>query len=189
MLYKSKWAAKTALFSLLPWVAMATPPSDSKHNFYCGEELAQAKNLQNIVPTLYSIVSGPVGAKHDWELLRKLFSSDANITPVFHDANHPVIKPLKVDDFISLNKELFENQSFFETEVASQIISVGHMATILSLYESRETPEAEPYSTGVNSFQLLNDGRRWCVISVTWDSDKGGHLMPKNFDSNAGWQF
>ena len=188
MLYTSKLLVKLVMLACLPYAALASEPHNT-NSYFCGDALAEAENLHNVVPTLYSIVSGPAGDKHDWDMLRKLFAPDAKITPVFHDASKPVIQSLTVDAFVSLNKELFKNQDFFETEVDSQIISVGHMATVISLYESRQTPEAAPYSTGVNSFQLLNDGRRWCVISVTWDSDKGGHVMPKRLNPGQVLEF
>jgi len=47
----------------------------------------------------------------------------------------------------------------------------ANIGFILSYFSSRKTKNALPYSKGVNSFQLLNDGSRWCVISATWDSD------------------
>lgn len=189
MFYLSNWPVKLAFMAMLPLAAIANNTANSPHSYYCGDALVEAENLQNIVPTLYSIVSGPAGAKHDWDLLRKLFAPEAYITPVFHDADKPVIRPLTADAFIALNKELFKNQGFFETEIDSQMIRVGHMATVVSLYESREHPEAKPYSSGVNSFQLLNDGRRWCVVSVTWDSDKGGHVMPTRINLGKGEKY
>ena len=73
---------------------------------------------------------------------------------------------------MELNKLLFKDVGFYETETHNQTIEVGHMATVISAYESREAPNKPAYSRGINTFQLVNDGRRWCVISVTWDSDK-----------------
>lgn len=169
----------TALCALLNSSFLAAQTrSDESSKFFCGEPLAQAKSLDNIVPTLYQIVSGPAGSKRDWKLMGQLFAPTATIAPVFHENGQPKIKLLTVNEFISLNEELFKDIGFFETEVDSQIIQVGHMATVISLYESREAPQNSPYSRGINSFQLLNDGRRWCVISVTWDSDKGLHFIP-----------
>lgn len=189
MIYKPYSLVKIVFMALLPFATIADETLNQSNHYFCGDALQEAEELSRIVPTLYSLVSGPAGAKHDWETLRKLFSPGAQITPVFHQGNHPIISPLTVDAFISLNEKLFKNQGFFETEVDSRIIRVGHMATVISLYESRQDPEQLAYSSGVNSFQLLNDGRRWCVISVTWDSDKGGHVMPVNFNATNELQF
>ncbi len=147
--------------------------------YFCGpDNPPQAQNLATIIPALYEVVSGRADEPKDWALLKQLHKSDAIITPVFHQGRQSQASVYDVDGFIALNKRFFQGEDFFETEVASRVFQYGHMATILSLYESRKSPEAAPYSKGINSFQLLNDGRRWCVISVTWDSDKGQHRQP-----------
>ena len=165
----------SALFNLPVW---AQSQINESSTFFCGEPLPQAVALDSIVPTLYQIVSGPAGSKRDWKLMHQLFAPTATITPVFHADGQPKIMLLTVDEFVALNEKLFKDIGFFETEVDNQTIQVGHMATVISLYESREAPQQSAYSRGINSFQLLNDGRRWCVISVTWDSDKGSHFIP-----------
>lgn len=146
---------------------------DASPNF-CGSAMpAAAIELSGITKTLYGIVSGEAGSKRDWQLMRQMFAPNATISPVFHNTNGRVIERLSVEEFIALNKKVFANVNFFETEIKSKVYRFGHSATIISQYESRDKVNAEPYSTGVNSFQLVNDGNRWCVISVTWDSDKG----------------
>jgi hypothetical protein len=137
-------------------------------------------SIESIIPALYNTVSGDAGSKKNWSLLKKLHSPNAIITPLFHKNGLPTAKISSVDEFIALNEQIFKDINFYEKEVANKIFVYGHMATILSHYESRDDVNAAPYSQGVNSFQLLNDGRRWCVISVTWDSDKGGHFIDKN---------
>jgi len=148
------------------------------HDYYCGSEVPiVATDLKRIVPTLYSIVSGSADEKRDWPLMKNLLAPNAVINPIFHQGTQPEIDNLSVDEFIALNEKVFKGVNFFENEVSSQTIVVGHMATVISKYESRDELNKAPYSTGVNSFQLVNDGRRWCVISATWDSDKGGHII------------
>lgn len=141
---------------------------------YCGSSTPkEARDLSQITKTLYGIVSGKAGSKRNWQLMEELMSPTAKIIPVFHNDEGYEIKELSVPDFIELNKQVFANVDFFETEVAAKIYQFGYSATIISQYESRDKVNAKPYSNGVNSFQLVNDGNRWCVISVTWDSDKG----------------
>lgn len=138
-----------------------------------GNAVKEAQNLQEITKTLYGIVSGKAGSERNWQLMRQLFQPNARISPIFNNPNGHTIESFSVDEFIKLNKEVFADVDFFETEVSSKIYRFGNTATIISQYESRDKLDAAPYSTGVNSFQLVNDGERWCVISVTWDSDKG----------------
>ncbi|NVK55516.1 MAG: hypothetical protein HWE26_07870 [Alteromonadaceae bacterium] len=151
--------------------------AESAH--FCGDALPmQSQRLESIIPALYGVVSGAAGDTKDWQLMADLFAPTSQIIPVFHDEGGlPQIQTLTVAQFTALNKQIFKDINFYETEVSSQIFQAGHMATILSHYESRDAIDAPPYSEGINTFQLLNDGRRWCVISVTWDSDKGGHAI------------
>ena len=140
---------------------------------FCGETIPeQSKVLSQIPSTLYSIVSGIAGTKRNWQLMRDLFASSAKISPVLHKPSGQTVVTMDLEEFIKLNQNVFANVDFFETEVKQKIHQFGHSATIISQYESRSAKDAKPYSTGVNSFQLINDGHRWCVISVTWDSDK-----------------
>ena len=129
--------------------------------------------LNDIPQALYKIVSGKAGEKRNWQLLKDLHTSNARISPIFHDESGHSIKTFTVNEFIELNQQVFKDVDFFETEVKAKVFRFGNSATIISQYESRTSPTSAPYSTGVNSFQLVNDGNGWCVISVIWDSDKG----------------
>ena len=142
---------------------------------FCGPFRSEAETLPHIVPVLYDVVSGATGEERNWQLLHDLFAPTATITPLFHREGMPDISVLTASEFVELNKLLFKDVGFYETETYNQTLQVGHMATVISAYESRESPDKPAYSRGINTFQLVNDGRRWCVISVTWDSDKGGH--------------
>ena len=153
---------------------------------FCGPDHSEGKTLSNIIPALYDVVSGPAGEARNWQLLHDLFAPTATITPLFHREGMPDISVLTASEFVALNKRLFKDVGFYETETHNQTIQVGHMATVISAYESREDPDKPFYSRGINTFQLVNDGRRWCVISVTWDSDKGGHNIAESIDEVFG---
>jgi len=179
---KTKKATKVLTFSLLASLLSSVQAQETqKADYFCGVDTPEAaQSIETIIPALYQIVSGDAGAKKDWPLMKSLFAPDAIVTPVFHKKGIPQASITSVDEFITLNKQIFKNINFYETEVKQTSLVYGHMATILSHYESRDDHNKEPYSQGINSFQLLNDGRRWCVISVTWDSDKGGHKIDSN---------
>jgi hypothetical protein len=40
------------------------------------------------------------------------------------------------------------------------------MTQVFSSYESRHAPGEKPFERGINSVQLLNDGKRWWVVSI-----------------------
>ncbi|MBT1063349.1 hypothetical protein KJY73_07170 [Bowmanella sp. Y26] len=158
---------------VLPGKIIAEPMAISSEP-YCARTDVHYEPEQ-FAQVLYQIVSGYPDDTRNWQLMRELFAPGAMIKPVFHNQNGHQVVDLTVDKFIELNMTLFSDVGFFETETESKVYRVGHSATVISAYESRTSPESAPYSKGINSFQLVNDGYRWCVISVTWDSDKGGH--------------
>lgn len=154
-------------------IAFAAQGNVSSQPFCGSTNPSQAHDLNGITKVLYKIVSGKAGEEKNWALMRTLFAPNSTITPIFHNRAGHTVRAMSVEDFISLNRQIFANINFFETEVKANVFRYGNTATILSQYESRDDIGGAPYSTGVNSFQLVNDGIRWCVISVTWDSDKG----------------
>jgi len=159
--------------------------ADEAKSYFCGpENPVEARSIETIMPALYQTVSGKAGSDKNWALLKNLFAEAAIVTPVFHtESGEMTAKISSVDEFIALNKTIFKDQDFYETEVNRKTFTFGHMVNILSHYQSRDALGAEPYAQGINSFQLLNDGRRWCVVSVTWDSHAKEHpITGKMFD-------
>ena len=162
----------TLLFTTLS--LLIADNASAEQSDFCGVSDPEVTyELSDITKVLYGIVSGRAGSVRDWELMKQLHAPSATITPIFNNPQGHAVEHMTIQQFIELNERTFLNVDFFETEVASIIYRFGNTATILSQYESRDSIGGEPYSTGVNSFQLVNDGNRWCVISVTWDSDKG----------------
>ena len=138
-----------------------------------------------LVRALYDIVSGPAHGVKDWARLARLHAPGALITPTQHGAGGVfAAAPQPLPQFIELNKRLFSTRGFFEREVFQRVQRFGHVAHVWSGYETREHADGQVEARGVNSFQLLNDGQRWCVLSATWDTDIPAHPMqqPESLD-------
>ena len=84
-----------------------------------------------------------------------------------------------VEDFIRDAKEVFSKEAFYENAIVNQPESYGNMTQVLSSYESRHSPGQNPFERGVNSFQVLNDGKRWWVVSIFWDSERPDNPLPE----------
>lgn len=147
----------------------------------CGAQPADpaAASPDILVRTLYEIVSGPANSAKDWARLERLHAPGALITPTQHRPGTPFsAAPQTLASFIALNERLFAKTGFHEREIFQRIERYGHIAHVWSGYETREHPAGPVQARGINSFQLLNDGQRWCVLSATWDSDTPDHPMP-----------
>ncbi|MGX7953227.1 hypothetical protein ACWPM1_11765 [Tsuneonella sp. HG249] len=143
--------------------ACGVPPSDPV--------VPGSGSPDEVAAAIYEVVSGAPERQRPWSTLRALHAPNARILlPRHAPSGQFEVNSFNIDEFIALNVKLFANQGFFENEVARRVERFGHIAHVWSSYESREAPGEAPYSGGINSIQLVSDGVRWCVLSVTWDT-------------------
>jgi hypothetical protein len=41
--------------------------------------------------------------------------------------------------------------------------------------------DEEPFARGINSFQLMNDGSRWWVVSIYWQGEGASNPIPTKY--------
>ena len=87
-----------------------------------------------------------------------------------------------LEDFIERATGIFAKEGFYESALVSEPQRFGNMAEVLSSYESRHAPGEKPFQRGVNSFQLVYDGQRWWVLSITWDSERADNPLPAKLE-------
>ncbi|WP_426103769.1 hypothetical protein [Massilia sp. TSP1-1-2] len=174
------------LLSALPAACRAEDATRAEQSA-CGAQRADpaAASPDSLVKALYDTVSGPANSAKNWARLEGLHAPGALITPTQHrPALGFAAAPQTLPAFIALNERLFAKVGFYEREIFQRVQQFGHIAHVWSGYETREHPGGVVNSRGVNSFQLLHDGRRWCVLSATWDTDTADHSMPAGGDGD-----
>lgn len=136
-----------------------------------------------IIKAVYDVISGPAGEKRNWDRMRTLFVSDARMMPTGKKSGgEGVRKVLTVEDYISSSGPFLEKNGFFETEIGRKTERYGNIVQVFSTYESRKTKEdKEPFMRGINSFQLWNDGKRWWVLSILWESETKENPIPGKY--------
>jgi hypothetical protein len=136
------------------------------------------RSLDAIMHAAYDVISGPAGAR-DWIRFRSLFLPSARFTEVGRtpDGSAFVIT-WSVDDFVRDAGIVFSRESFYENAIVNHPDTFGGMSQVLSSYESRHNAGEKPFQRGVNSFQLLNDGKRWWIVSIFWDSERPDNPLP-----------
>jgi hypothetical protein len=65
--------------------------------------------------------------------------------------------------------------------VARRVETFGNIAHVFSTYESRRAPGDKPFARGINSFQLVRDGKAWKVVTILWDSEREGNPLPEKY--------
>lgn len=144
---------------------------------------ADVASIDSIIKAVYDVISGDAGQKRDWERFRSLFHNDARLIPSGKNKEGVVgARALSPDDYITRASANMEKDGFFEREIARQVDVYGNIAQIFSTYESfHKKDEKTPFVRGINSFQLLNDGKRWWVITIYWQGETPENPIPQKY--------
>ena len=128
--------------------------------------------IDGLLFALYDVISGPAGVEPKWQHERELFAAGGRLMPSRLLENDDVLcELLSVDDYIASRGAYLRDNAFYERQVAVKVDQYGHIAHVFSSYESSDTPDGPPFSSGVNSIQLIRAKGRWWVQSILWASD------------------
>ena len=156
---------------------------------------ADVASVESIVAAVYDVISGPAGQKRDWDRMRSLFAPGARLIPT-SPVRPPGAKPdtpltgaepyashvLDVEGYVTRSGDYLEKNGFFERETARRVETFGHVAHVWSTYEARHKAEdPEPFMRGINSIQLMNDGKRWWVVTIFWEAETPRTPLPKEY--------
>jgi len=144
-------------------------------------------SLDAIMKAVYDVISGDAGKARDWDRFRSLFHKDARLIPSGKNAQTGVIgaRMLTPEDYVQRAGPNLEKNGFHEREVARHVDMYGNIAQVFSTYASfHKMDDKDPFMRGINSFQLLNDGKRWWVVTIYWQAETPDNLIPKKFLKN-----
>ena len=157
--------------------------------------VSDVESMDSIIAAVYDVISGPAGKKRDWDRMRSLFIPGARLMPTspvpmpraapgapLTGAERYQTQVLDVDGFIARSSKYLEEQGFFERETARRVETYGHIAHVWSTYESRhKADDPKPFARGINSIQLMNDGKRWWVVGIFWEQETPRTPLPKKY--------
>ncbi len=148
-----------------------------------GAKVTDTATIESTIAAVYDVISGSAGQKRDWDRFRSLFAPGARLIPVARDAEGNFLgRVLTPEDYVSRSSSSMESQGFFEHEISRQVEQFGHIAHVFSTYESRRSAEdAKPFARGINSFQLINDGKRWWVLTIFWEGERPDNPIPPKY--------
>jgi hypothetical protein len=143
---------------------------------------ADVASLDAILAALYDVISGPAGARRDWDRFRSLMAPGARLIPTRPAGDSAIMRVLSPDDYVRQVGPTLERQGFFEREIHRTTETFGAVTHAFSTYESRRTAEdPEPSMRGINSIQLFNDGRRWWVVTIFWSAEGSSTRIPPRY--------
>jgi hypothetical protein len=143
---------------------------------------ADVASVDAIIKVLYDVISGPAGQKRDWNRFRSLFVPGARLIPTRQRPGEPAAAVVLDPDGYIRSAPLLEERGFFEREVFRKTESFGRITHIFSTYASfHAAADTAPFSRGINSIQLLNDGTRWWIVTIYWDAERPGLTLPPEY--------
>lgn len=161
--------------------AAATPPAQPVNVSVPPAAEADVASIDAIVAALYDVISGPVGQPRDWNRLRSLFIPGGRMIPVGERADGSAgMRLMEVNDYIALSGQLLVEKGFQERELARRSERFGKIAHVFSTYEGRLAGD-EHAVRGINSIQLMHDGKRWWVVSIMWQAENPKLGLPAEY--------
>ncbi len=145
---------------------------------------ADVSSVDGIMKAVYDVISGDAGKPRDWDRFRTLFHKDARLIPTGTNPNTKVTgaNAISPEEYIKRVEPVFARDGFHEREKARRTESYGNIVHALSTYEAfRSRSDKAPFMRGINSFQLLNDGKRWWVVTIFWQAETTENPIPKKY--------
>jgi len=142
---------------------------------------ADVSSSDAIIKALYDVISGPAGPR-DWNRFQSLFIPEAHLIFSGKDKDgKPVHRAMTPVEYQERAGGFFLKEGFFENAIANKVDRFGTVAQVFSTYESRHEKGSKPFARGINSIQLMNDGTRWWVVSILWDSERPDNPIPQKY--------
>jgi len=135
-----------------------------------------------VIDAVYASISGPAGQPRDWARFRSLLIPGARLIPSARrtpGTTTPVV--WSAEEYIAAAGPGLERQGFFEREIHRATEAFGAVLHAFSTYDSKRTPDGEPFARGINSFQLYGDGTRWWIVTIFWDAETSDKPIPAKY--------
>ena len=142
---------------------------------------ADVASIDAIMAALYDVISGPAGKPRDWNRMRSLFVPTARMMPVGPrpDGSNGM-RLLGVNDYVASSGPLLLEKGFQERELARRVEQFGAIAHVFSTYEAKIEKDGVTMR-GINSVQLMHDGKRWWIVSLMWQAEHGELKLPAQY--------
>ena len=141
--------------------------------------------VNNVVNTLYDVVSGKKNEERDWKLFKLLFHPDAKlITAGRNNDREFQVKFMGAADYVKNSSKWIASNGFVKKEMRRKTEEFGRMAHVFSSYKTYNTEDENKEDSemrGINSIQLLNDGERWWILNIYWTQETWLNPIPSEY--------
>jgi len=147
-------------------------------------------SLDAIVTALYDAISFQQGASPNWERFRSLFEPTAVMVRVdprmtaipAREREEPAVRVSSIEGYIARTTAAIDSgalTAFSERELNRRTEVFADLAHVFSTYE--RSAEAGELRRGINSMQLVKDGARWWIVSLSWTDETDDGQLPSRY--------
>jgi hypothetical protein len=155
------------------WLNNHTP------SFTAAARPADVASVDGMIKAIYEVISGPAGPR-DWNRFQSLFHPDAYMAAVNGRGELRKFTPAQ---YVQNNAPFFLKYSFLEKELGRSINEFGNIAQVFTAYEYKAGLTPPETKRGINSIELVKEKGRWYVMSITWEEEKQGLVIPGKYIS------
>jgi hypothetical protein len=140
------------------------------------------RSIDSIIKASYETISGPAGQMRQWGRDRTLYISNVYYvqTAVDPKTGNVINQGMTYQEYADRAGPDLEKYGYFEREIGRAVRVFGHLASALSAWEARTEANGKVIARGVNSIQLVNDGKRWWITSINWDQETPDNPIPRD---------
>jgi hypothetical protein len=138
-----------------------------------------------VVRASYVAISGPPGQTLNLDRFRSLFLPQAQLVSVNVKDGQGVTRAMTVQEFTDMVTAKIGKDGHLEHEIAERVDMYGNIANVWSSYDARKTPDDPQVMRGINSIQLMYDGKRWWISGAQWQHETAETPIPAKYLAGA----
>jgi len=185
LLITSALSISVAAFSGFGAQEVQEPTATAESKPHPKADPKDVESIEAIVTSLYDVISGDIGEARDWDRFRSLFHPElGQLVPLRPNVRAGTWSAQAMDPegYAVQARNWTQTTAFWEKEISNKVEHFGGLAHVWSTYEGFNKKDAkEPFVRGINSIQLMNDGKRWWVLTVAWDAERDDQPLPPKY--------
>ena len=138
-------------------------------------------SVDGVVSALYRAITYDTANPPRIDVMRSLYLPEARFVRMTKDGP----SRMSVDEFLAFFESRLKQgtvKAFVEEEIARRTEAFGSIAQVFSSYRKGvDTTDRAKFVRGINSFLLVNDGRRWWIVSIIWQDESPEHPIPDKY--------
>lgn len=151
-----------------------------------GQELMTANpdsftSIDGTIDEMLRVVNGEQGKKRNWEAFKNVFLESCNFTVVYNEQEFP-FETASIDDMIDFMQDDYYDSGYKEEVLFRKTEEFHGIAHVFEVVQHTE-PDGNKIK-GLNSYQLVFDGKRWWIANTIWTAENEDHKIPEKFYKN-----